>query len=116
MVAITAESAAQATSSPGIPVPRAATPMPRAARPKGWDAAITIRLDMARAFTPPRKSPIPQVRLAPSASSAAPKLNRHRSRRRDGIELVRVVEDCRLGGAGSASVVMAGDGVQQLGG
>src|SRR5215471_7563652 len=116
MVPSTAESADQATSSPGIPVPRIATAMPSAARPNGCEAAITSRLGMTRAFTPPRKSPMPQVRLALSASSAAPKLVGHRPRGRDGVELVRVVEDGGLGGASGARVVVTGDRVQQLGG
>src|SRR5207249_5429588 len=92
---------------------RIATARPSAARPKGCDAAITIRLGMTRAFTPPRKSPTPQVRLAHSASRAA-NLAGHRPRRGDGVELVRVVEDGRLGGAGGTGVVMARDCVQQL--
>src|SRR6185312_5232996 len=82
----------------------------------GCDAAITSRLGISRALTPPRKSPTPQLRLALSASSAAPNLVRHRPRRRDGVELVRVVEDGRLGGPGGARIVMARDGVQQFGG
>src|SRR5262245_57729014 len=90
--------------------------MPSATRPNGCEAAITCTLGMTRAFTPPRKSPTPQVRLALSASSAAPKLVGHRPRSRDSVELVRVVEDGSLSGAGGADVVMAGDCVQQLGG
>src|SRR5947199_8591045 len=90
--------------------------MPSAARPNGCEAAITSRLGRTRAFTPPRKSPTPQLRLAPSASRAAANLVGHRPRRRDGVELVRVVEDGRLGGTGGAAVVVAGDRVQQLGG
>src|SRR5512133_3844745 len=89
--------------------------MPSAARPKGCDAASTSRLGITRAFTPPRKSPTPQLRLAPSARSAA-KLVGHRPRRRDRVELVRVVEDGRLRGTRCAGVVVAGDRVQQLGG
>src|SRR3954462_13695324 len=89
--------------------------MPSAARPNGCDAASTSRLGMTRAFTPPRKSPTPQLRLAASASNAA-KLVRHRPRGGDGVELVRVVEDGRLGCAGGTGVVVARHSVQQLGG
>ena len=70
---------------------------------------------MTRAFTPPRKSPRPQLRLAPSARNAAPKRGGHRSRRRDRVELVRVVEHGRLGGAGRALGVVTRNCVEQLG-
>src|SRR5581483_3947973 len=88
--------------------------MPSAARPNGWDAASTSRLGMTRAFTPPRKSPRPQLRLAPSARNAVPKLGGHRPRRRDRVALVRVVENGRFRGAGGARVVVARYRVQQL--
>ena len=59
----------------------------------------------------PTKSATPQARLAPSASS------RPFTRRTGGgarVELVRVVQDGRLGGAGCARVVVSRDAVQQL--
>ena len=41
-------------------------------------------------------------------------LRRHGPHRCGGIELVGVIEDDRLGGAGGAGVVVGGDGVEDL--
>ena len=68
-----------------------------------------------RAASPPRKSPTPQPRAPPSARRPPRGSVADRARRGLRVELVRVVEDSRLGGSGGGAVVMARDGVQQLG-
>jgi hypothetical protein len=90
------------------------TAIPR--MPETWAPSITTRSGTVRLFRPPRKSPTPQARLAPSAQTAASKdLVRNRPCGRDGVELVRVVEHGRLRGPRGAAVVMDGDGVDDLG-
>ena len=114
----TAASADQATSPPGTPVPLTAIAMPSAARPKGWEAAITSSTGITRDLTPPRKSPTPQLRLALSASRAAPKpvgLVGYGARGGYGVELVRVIEDGRFRGSRGAEIVVDRDRVQELG-
>ena len=62
-----------------------------------------------RACNGPKKSATPQARLAPSASRTAARLVRDGPRRRDRVELVRVVEHRRLGGPRRAGVVVHRD-------
>ena len=78
--------------------------------------AITVASESRRLVSPPRKSETPHEALAASASSTAAMTGWlgavDRPRRGDRVELVRVVEDGRLGGLGGAGVVVRGDRVQ----
>lgn len=87
-----------------------------AARANVCETAITVTTGSVPLSTSPRKSPTSQARLAVSAKAAdgTEKLLGDGSRRGDRVELVRVIEDRRLGRSRCPHVVMAGDGVQEL--
>ena len=117
MPEIAAGTAKSAAVSAG-PLPRIATMSAIASEP----ADLHVEEDAERAERPSLERP-EEVRESPRQARAERESDRpHRAtlavrngtRRSDRVELIRVVEHRRLGGAGRACVVVAGDRVQEL--
>ena len=95
---------------------------PPAARPRSdphpprCEIASTVSTCSVRDFRPPRKSPsAPRDARAEREDDRASRSVADGPRGGDGVELVRVVEDGRLGRPGGVAVVMRRDRVQELG-
>ena len=110
-----AAAASAVADQPGKPSADAATHVRAAARPKTCDTH-EHRQDVQR----PRCQAAEEVAEPPREARAESQRDREQlipdgPGRRDGVELVRVIEDGRLGGAGGVAVVVRRDCVQELG-
>ena len=110
-----AAAASAVADQPGKPSPDAATHTSAAARPKTCDSTSTVRTCSC-----PRRQAAEEIAEPPREARAESQRDREQlipdgPGRRDGVELVRVVEDGRLGRAGSVAVVVRRDRVQELG-